>query len=66
MMDEVSIYEANEEQRRCKREKEDTEIAITFKPSTKPGPRNDLEDVRLALSKLDLKTSGRPSLEGKF
>lgn len=35
----------------------------TFKPSAIPGPRNDLEEVRLALSKLDLKTNGNPSLQ---
>lgn len=35
----------------------------TFKPSSKPGPRNDFEDVRLALSKLDLKTRGNPTLQ---
>ncbi|KAI7999077.1 hypothetical protein LOK49_LG10G01746 [Camellia lanceoleosa] len=34
-----------------------------FKPWSRPGPRNDLEDVRLALAKLDLKTSGNPSFE---
>lgn len=28
-----------------------------------PGPRNDFEDVLLALSKLDLKTNGNPSLQ---
>jgi hypothetical protein len=28
-----------------------------------PGPRNDFEDVRLALSKLDLKTRGNPTLQ---
>lgn len=28
-----------------------------------PGPRNDLDDVRLALSKLDLNTSGKPNLQ---
>lgn len=27
-----------------------------------PGPRKDFADVRLALSKLDLKTSGKPNL----
>ena len=37
----------------------------TFKPSAKPGPRKDLDDVLLALSKLDLKISGSPSLEVK-
>lgn len=35
----------------------------TFKPSTMPGPRKDFADVRLALSKLDLKTSGKPNLQ---
>lgn len=35
----------------------------TFKPSVMPGPRNDFEDVRLALSKLDLKTRGTPTLQ---
>lgn len=28
-----------------------------------PGPRNDFEDVRLALSKLDLKTKGNPAFD---
>lgn len=37
----------------------------TFKPSAKPGPRKDFDDVLLALSKLDLKISGSPSLEVK-
>lgn len=35
----------------------------TFKPSVMPGPRNDFDDVRLALSKLDLKTRGTPTLQ---
>ena len=35
----------------------------TFRPSIMPGPRNDFEEVRLALSKLDLKTSFNPNLE---
>lgn len=35
----------------------------TCKPSIMPGPRNDFEDVRLALSKLDLKTRGNPTLQ---
>ena len=35
----------------------------TFKPSIMPGPRNDFVDVRLALSKLDLKTRGSPTLQ---
>lgn len=35
----------------------------TFKPSAIPGPRNDFDDVLLALSKLDLKTKGNPSLQ---
>ena len=34
----------------------------TLRPSAMPGPRKDLEEVRLALSKLDLKTSGNPTL----
>lgn len=42
-----------------------SQLRITFNPSAKPGPRNDLDDVRLALSKLDLKTNGKPSLEGR-
>ena len=32
-----------------------------FNPSSIPGPRNDLADVRFALSKLDLNTSGIPT-----
>lgn len=42
---------------------EQSSMNNTFKPSANPGPRNDLEDVLLALSKLDLKTNGSPSLE---
>jgi hypothetical protein len=38
-------------------------MTSTFKPSTRPGPRNDFDDVLLALSKLDLKTSGNPTLQ---
>ena len=32
----------------------------TLRPSSTPGPRNDLALVRFALSKLDLNTSGTP------
>jgi len=38
----------------------------TFNPSAIPGPRNDFDDVRLALSKLDLKTNGIPTLKDTY
>lgn len=34
----------------------------TFRPCSRPGPRKDFDDVRFALSKLDLNTRGTPSL----
>ena len=37
--------------------------ASTFRPSSMPGPRKLLSDVRFALSKLDLKMKGMPSSE---
>src|SRR5574343_579796 len=37
--------------------------ASTFRPSSKPGPRKLVPEVRLALSKLDLKMNGIPSAE---
>jgi hypothetical protein len=38
-------------------------LAITLSPSSSPGPRKELADVRFALSKLLLKTSIIPSLQ---
>jgi hypothetical protein len=35
----------------------------TFKPASRPGPRKLVPEVRLALSKLDLKMKGMPSAE---
>lgn len=45
--------------------REQSNMNLTFKPSANPGPRKDLDEVLLALSKLDLKISGSPSLEVK-
>jgi hypothetical protein len=40
----------------------DHDSLFTFKPYSSPGPRKEAEEVLLALSKLDLNTSCRPSL----
>lgn len=39
-----------------------SQTEVTFRPSVMPGPLNDFDDVLLALSKLDLKTSCTPTL----
>lgn len=45
-----------------KKDSESSSVELIYEPSANSGSRKDLDVVLLALSKLDLKTKGSPSL----